>query len=57
MASSRAGTAKTARTISFRQGEKVNTRALRSMLAQIVAKNRAGGWRKLKASHTAGGTR
>jgi hypothetical protein len=41
---------KTARTISFHQGEKVNGRALRTMLKQIIANNRAGGWRKLKAS-------
>jgi len=41
---------KTARTISFRPGEKINARALRTMLEQIIANNRAGGWRKLKAS-------
>jgi hypothetical protein len=41
---------KTARTISFHQGEKINTRALSTMLKQIIANNRAGGWRKLKAS-------
>ena len=40
---------KTARTISFRQDEEINTRALRAMLQQIIANNRAGGWRKLKA--------
>ena len=40
---------KTARTISFRQDEEINTRALRAMLQQIIADNRAGGWRKLKA--------
>src|SRR5947207_13879649 len=39
----------TARTISFRQDEEINTRALRAMLQQIIADNRAGGWRKLKA--------
>jgi hypothetical protein len=41
---------KTARTISFHEGEQVNTRAVRTMLKQIIANNRAGGWRKLKAS-------
>lgn len=41
---------KTARMISFHQGEKINTRALSAMLKQIIANNRAGGWRKLKAS-------
>lgn len=41
-------TNKTARTISFRQGEPTNLRALTAMLKQIIANNRAGGWRKLK---------
>jgi hypothetical protein len=41
---------KTARTVAFHQGETVNTRALRTMIKQIIANNRAGGWRKLKAS-------
>ncbi|MBV9311339.1 MAG: DUF1801 domain-containing protein, partial [Solirubrobacterales bacterium] len=40
---------KTARTISFRQGEPIKVRPLLTMLEQIVANNRAGGWRKLKA--------
>jgi hypothetical protein len=44
---------RTARTVAYREGEPVNTRALGAMLAQIVADNRAGGWRKL----TAGGRR
>ncbi|MCW3018226.1 MAG: hypothetical protein JWN10_534 [Solirubrobacterales bacterium] len=39
---------KTARTISFRQGDGINRRALTAMLKQIIANNRAGGWRKLK---------
>src|SRR6266511_2776113 len=38
---------KAARTISFHQGETVNAAALTTMLKQIVANNRAGGWRKL----------
>ena len=39
---------KTARTISFYQGDAINTAALSTMLKQIIANNRAGGWRKLK---------
>jgi hypothetical protein len=38
----------TARQISIRRGETVNAPALVEMLRQIVANNRAGGWRKLK---------
>ena len=40
---------KTARTVALREGEKINKRALTTMLKQIIANNRAGGWRKLKA--------
>lgn len=40
---------KTARMISFRRGDSINVSALTTMLAQIVANNRAGGWRELKA--------
>jgi hypothetical protein len=39
---------KTARTVAVRQGEKINKRALSAMFKQIIANNRAGGWRKLK---------
>jgi hypothetical protein len=39
---------KTARTISLRREEDINAGALTAMLAQIIANNRAGGWRKLK---------
>jgi hypothetical protein len=39
---------KTARTVSFRQGEVINARALGAMFRQIIANNRAGGWRALK---------
>src|ERR1700682_1871222 len=39
---------KTARTVAVRQGETVNTPALTAMFKQIIANNRAGGWRKLK---------
>jgi hypothetical protein len=39
---------KTARTVAFRQGEVINAAALTAMFRQIIANNRAGGWRKLK---------
>jgi hypothetical protein len=39
---------KTARTIAIWQGETVNRPALTTMLQQIIANNRAGGWRALK---------
>jgi hypothetical protein len=39
---------KTARTVAVRQGETINAAALTAMFKQIVANNRAGGWRKLK---------
>jgi hypothetical protein len=38
----------TARTVAVRQGERVNAPALLAMFRQIIANNRAGGWRKLK---------
>jgi hypothetical protein len=39
----------TGRAIAYRKDEPVNERALLAMLKQIIANNRAGGWRKLKA--------
>jgi hypothetical protein len=39
---------KTGRTVAVREGEKLNARALSAMFKQIIANNRAGGWRKLK---------
>ena len=39
---------KTARTVAIREGEQINEPALSAMFKQIVANNRAGGWRKLK---------
>jgi hypothetical protein len=39
---------KTARTVAVRRGETVNARALTAMFKQIIANNRAGGWRRLK---------
>jgi hypothetical protein len=41
----------TARTVAVRQGEAINTPALAAMFRQIIANNRAGGWRKLKAGN------
>ena len=38
----------TGRTVAIRQGEKANARALTAIFRQIIANNRAGGWRKLK---------
>ncbi len=38
----------TARTVAVRQGETINRPALAAMFRQIIANNRAGGWRKLK---------
>ena len=40
---------KTARTVAIREGEEIDARALRRIFEQIIANNRAGGWRKLKA--------
>jgi len=40
---------KTARQISFSRGDPIPRRPLLVMLRQIVANNRAGGWRRLKA--------
>jgi hypothetical protein len=39
---------KTARQIAIRKDEAINAPALTAMLKQIIANNRAGGWRKLK---------
>ena len=38
----------TARTVAVYEGEPVNAPALQRMFEQIIANNRAGGWRKLK---------
>jgi hypothetical protein len=40
----------TARTVAVRAGETINAEALKAMFVQIIANNRAGGWRKLKHS-------
>ena len=39
----------TARTVAIRRGDAINRTALTEMLRAIIANNRAGGWRKLKA--------
>jgi len=39
---------KTARTVAVYEGETLNEPALKAMFEQIVANNRAGGWRTLK---------
>ncbi len=39
---------KTGRTVAFRRGETINAPALTAMFRQIVANNRAGGWRRLQ---------
>jgi len=39
---------KTGRTVAVYEGETLNAGALRRMFEQIIANNRAGGWRKLK---------
>ena len=39
---------KTARTVAVRRGETINSAALAAMFGQIIANNRAGGWRALK---------
>ena len=44
----------TARQISIREGEPLNWPALLAMFRQIIANNRAGGWRKLKKSRETG---
>lgn len=39
---------KTARTIAFAHGDPIKARALKAMFKQIIANNRAGGWRQVK---------
>lgn len=40
----------TARTVAYRRDRQINEHALLAMFRQIIANNRAGGWRKLKGS-------
>src|SRR5436190_24001808 len=42
----------TARTVSFHRDDPINESALLSMFRQIIANNRAGGWRKIKSNAT-----
>jgi hypothetical protein len=46
---------KTARMVAIYRGDTINARALRAMFEQIIANNRAGGWRKLKRRREGGG--
>jgi hypothetical protein len=39
---------KTGRTVAIYEGDPLNATALRAMFEQIIANNRAGGWRRLK---------
>jgi hypothetical protein len=49
---------KTARTVAIFDGERVPAKALKKMFAQIIAHNRAGGWRKaVSVARRAGSTR
>lgn len=41
---------KTARQIAYQRGEVIKERPLAAILEQIVANNRAGGWRRLKTT-------
>ena len=41
---------KTARTVGIHEGEPINGPALTAMFRQIIANNRAGGWRRIKAT-------
>jgi hypothetical protein len=47
---------KTARTVAIYEGETLNAAALRAMFEQIIADNRAGGWRRLKRESSSGST-
>ena len=44
----------TARTVAFYEGDPINAPALTAMLRQIIANNRAGGWRRIKAGRSTG---
>ena len=41
---------KTARTVAIYEDAPVDKKALKAMFVQIIANNRAGGWRKIKAA-------
>jgi hypothetical protein len=44
---------KTGRCVAYYEGEVVNARALGAMFREIIANNRAGGWRKLQRGREA----
>jgi hypothetical protein len=46
---------KTARTVAFWRGDRINGQALTRMFNEIIANNRAGGWRKVKERSSARG--
>ncbi len=48
---------KTARTVAVYAGETVPSKALLAMFKQIIANNRAGGWRRLKQPGSSGSAR
>jgi hypothetical protein len=43
---------KTARMISFYRDDTINEAALTALLKQVIANNRAGGWRKVRVRNT-----
>jgi hypothetical protein len=43
---------KTGRAVAYRKDEPINERALSAMFRAIIANNRVGGWRKLKATES-----
>ena len=43
-------TNKSARTVAIYEGEPINASAMSAMFKEIIANNRAGGWRKLKTN-------
>jgi hypothetical protein len=45
---------KTGRQISIHEGEQINSGALEEIFRQIIANNRAGGWRKIKRERDGG---
>jgi hypothetical protein len=41
---------KTGRTVAIHRGDRINHPALRAMFKEVIAHNRAGGWRKLQSA-------
>ncbi|WP_029137448.1 DUF1801 domain-containing protein [Nakamurella lactea] len=48
---------KTARTVAYSEGEQISAEPLVAMFRQIIANNRAGGWRAIKKRGAAGPNR